>query len=182
VCFAIEGRSDGGSGGATRWSSGSVDQTDEFGFENFEQTGCNNIAYQDVYASEGSVFGIFEELSDSFRDLQERVESDPRVVEFNSQWQTCIGESGYDYDSPESAMQVLGQRSARLLQPATVDVEVQAEIEADEIAFALVSLDCGVPPPLVGQPQIFLDVRYELELAMIEANQEIFDQFGDLGR
>jgi len=37
-------------------------------------------------------------------------------------------------------------------------------------------------PPLVGQPQIFLEVRYELELAMIEENQEIFDQFGDLGR
>lgn len=151
--MAIEGRSDGGSGGATRWSSGSVDQTDEFGFENFEQTGCNNTAYQDVYASEGSVFGIYEELSDSFRDLQERVESDPRVVEFNSQWQTCIGKSG-----------------------------VQAEIEADEIAFALVSLDCGVPPPLVGQPQISLEVRYQLELAMIEENQEIFDRFNDLGR
>jgi len=178
-------------------------------FENFEPSGCNSIAYEQIFSGENSVFGIYDELSDVFEDMSDKVASDPRVVEFNSAWQTCIGESGYDYSSQEDAMQALGQRSQELFESATfagdglaeadfeqmseeeleaifsqppdVDEELQAEIEADEIAFALVALDCGMSPPFLGQPQVLLEVQFELEQAIVNENQEVFDRYRELG-
>jgi len=178
-------------------------------FENFEPTGCNSIAYEQIFSGENSVFGIYDELSDVFEDMWDKVTSDPRVVEFNTNWQTCIGESGYDYSSQEDAMQSLGQRSQELFESATFagdglteadfegmsddeldaifsqppdfDEELQAEIRADEIAFALVALDCGMSPPFLGPPQVLLEVQFELEQAIVDENQEVFDRYRELG-
>jgi len=149
-------------------------------FENFEPTGCSNAAYEQAFRGKNSVFGIYEELGDIFEDMEERIQSDLRVVEFNLNWQRCVGASGYDYSSQEDAMQALSQR-AQELNPGKIDRELEADIKAEEVAFALVSLDCGLPPPPLGPHQVALQVRYELEQNVVDENREIFERYGELG-
>jgi len=148
-------------------------------FKNFEPTGCSNAAYAEVFEGKNSVFGIYNELGEVFEDMEDRIRSDSRVVEFNLGWQRCIGESGYDYSSKEDAIQALTQQAQELI-PGEVDRDVEAEVKAEEVAFALVSLDCGLPPPPLGPHQVLLEVRYELERNVVDENQEIFERYREL--
>ncbi|MCP3937053.1 MAG: hypothetical protein GY708_16990 [Actinomycetia bacterium] len=64
-------------------------------------------------------------------------------------------------------------------QPPEFDEELRAEIQADEIAFAIASLECGYPPPMRGGPDIFLEVRFELEEQFIAEHQDVFDRYAE---
>jgi len=77
-------------------------------------------------------------------------------------------------------MQALSQR-AQEPTPGDVDTELEAEIKAEEVAFALAGLDCGVPPPPLGPHQVLLEVRFDLEGSVVDENQEIFERYRELG-
>ena len=60
--------------------------------------GCMGEASQEVY---GKVDEVYSELEPMFTELQERVESDPRVVEASQEWTTCMADRGYDFQTVE---------------------------------------------------------------------------------
>lgn len=60
--------------------------------------GCTGKANQEVY---GKVDEAFQELEPMLTELQERVESDPRVVEASKGWTTCMADRGYDFQTVE---------------------------------------------------------------------------------
>ena len=66
--------------------------------ESFWGGGCTGEASQEVY---GKVDEVYSELEPMFTELQERVESDPRVVEASREWTTCMADRGYDFQTVE---------------------------------------------------------------------------------
>lgn len=174
-------------------------------FDSYEPTGCQEIAFQEVFEEGDSAFGIFDEIGEQYNELFERFLADPRIVEFNREWAACIGEAGYSYASTDEAQEAVYQRVNELYEsasfagaglteqqmqemseaeleelfskPPQFDEELRAEIEAEEIAFAIASLDCGFPPPIIGEPQVYLEVRFELEQQFVDDNQELFDRY-----
>lgn len=60
--------------------------------------GCMGEANQEVY---GKADEVFQELEPMFTELQERLESDPRMVEASKGWTTCMADRGYDFQTVE---------------------------------------------------------------------------------
>lgn len=58
--------------------------------------GCMGEAAKEVY---GMADEAFRELESLFDELQQRVESDPRVVEASEGWTACMADRGYDYQT-----------------------------------------------------------------------------------
>lgn len=60
--------------------------------------GCMGEANQEIY---GKADEVLQELEPMFTELQERVESDPRMVEASKGWTTCMADRGYDFQTVE---------------------------------------------------------------------------------
>lgn len=66
------------------------ESTDEWG------GGCMGEAAREVY---GGADEAFQELESLFNELQQRVDSDPRVVEASGGWTACMADQGYDFQT-----------------------------------------------------------------------------------
>ena len=66
------------------------ESTDEWG------GGCMGEASREVY---GGADEAFQELESLFNELQQRVDSDPRVVEASGGWTACMADRGYDFQT-----------------------------------------------------------------------------------
>lgn len=58
--------------------------------------GCMGEAAKEVY---GGADEAFRELESLFDELQQRVDSDPRVVEAGGNWTACMADRGYDFQT-----------------------------------------------------------------------------------
>lgn len=61
--------------------------------------GCYGEAQEAEYGNQDD---LWEELGPELEAMYERVQADPRIVEANQEWSTCMSEEGYDFESPES--------------------------------------------------------------------------------
>ena len=71
-------------------SDSDSEPTDEWG------GGCMGEAAREVY---GGADEAFQELESLFNELQQRVDSDPRVVEASGDWTACMADRGYDFQT-----------------------------------------------------------------------------------
>jgi len=179
---------------------------EDVAFEEFEPSGCESLAFEAAFASEDSAFSVFDELGDELAQMEEDFQADPRIVEFDRSWTECMGEAGFDYDTPvdaqmdmfswmdpvydsstfpgidlnESDFEAMSEEQLEAIfsQPPEFDQELIDSIRVEERNLAVASLDCGFPPPPIEQPQIYLVVRFELEQAFVDANADAFDNAG----
>lgn len=82
------------------------DETGEeigYSYEGFG-SGCQGQAEQEVWGggSDSDTQELWEELEPAFEAMYERVQADPRIVEWNEAWSRCMAEAGHDYDSPDT--------------------------------------------------------------------------------
>lgn len=67
-----------------------------------EPGSCRRVAYDEAENPAGELFeGLQSLLGDELRALEDRVASDPRIVEGLRSWQRCIGEAGYAFERPQ---------------------------------------------------------------------------------
>lgn len=57
--------------------------------------GCSGKAYETAYGGK-ELEALWEELSPAFEELHQRVQADPRIVDANAEWSTCMAAAGYD--------------------------------------------------------------------------------------
>jgi hypothetical protein len=64
--------------------------------------GCQGEAYADVQGDDPTQTPEFWEATEKYyTELQERVAADPRIVEANEDWVSCMVDAGHDYDSQD---------------------------------------------------------------------------------
>jgi hypothetical protein len=80
--------------------------------------GCYNQASAEIYGlgPEGGTESDYEDLFDLFDQLQEKIEADPRVIEAEGQWSSCMADKGFTYDRPQDAAEHFYMESDRFWQ------------------------------------------------------------------
>lgn len=61
--------------------------------------GCEGEASEEVYGDQSETQELWEELQPEMEALNERIEADPRMVEYNEEWSACMAEAGFEYES-----------------------------------------------------------------------------------
>lgn len=62
--------------------------------------GCEGEASEAIYGDQAQN-ELWEELGPAMETMYEQIQADPRVVEFNENWSTCMGEAGFEFASQE---------------------------------------------------------------------------------
>lgn len=68
-----------------------------FEFEGFG-SGCDGQAYEAIY---GQTDAVYSEFGPELEEMFARVESDPRIVEMQAGWSSCMAAAGYEFDDQE---------------------------------------------------------------------------------
>lgn len=135
-------------------------------------TPCADVATQKV-ASESKLAVAFDEYGDQFRELVERFWSDLRITSFHGEWSTCMSQRGYDYPTPQRMQTDLEDRSSDLTAAGPTEFEDEfKQLITYETGAAGASLDCGVPPAVAGQPDIYRIVLTDLAHRFLQDNPD----------
>lgn len=71
---------------------------DEYTIQYGNGAGCQGEAYSEVNGEDPTQTpGYWEAIQEFYDELQQRVDSDPRMVELNTSWAKCMKAAGYDY-------------------------------------------------------------------------------------
>ena len=175
-------------------SSITVEEMDAMSEENpeiWEPQGCAGEAFN-LVSSFADFFRIHEEFGDQIESMEERMEADPRVVEFEADWAECMAEAGYSYASPDDIFEELtnkmdelrdGYEPPSLLSEAEIEAMTKLELfeyfsltvrdpegltglQEFERAIAVASWDCG----WVSQNDFFEEIFAEYMRELIEEN------------
>ncbi len=75
---------------------------DEEGNEVYEYfgfgSGCDGQAYEEVYGGQDD---LYQELGPELDEMYSKVESDPRIVDLQAEWSSCMGDAGYAFDDQD---------------------------------------------------------------------------------
>ena len=104
--------------------------------------------------TEEAVMAVFPEemMSSSFINPKDvLIESDPRVIAADEAWMECMSEEGYEYEDQDEIIEEYEERYDALTDgedPEDLsgeDLEALEELQAEEIAVALMDLECQGP-------------------------------------
>ena len=126
--------------------------------EDFEGAGgCTKTAIDEVFTE--------EQRNPNFNNpFDVLVEQDPRYIDAVAEWSACMGESGYDYESPEDAEDELIERYDDLTKgqdPSTLtgsDADALAELQGEERALAAADLVCAEEHLIPVEEQVERDI------------------------
>lgn len=153
----------------------------------FEPEGCQGEAMEEV---QGGQMAVFQELQSEFMELQERIESDPRMVEALQEWQTCMRDAGYDYTERFEPQNELFERMNELQQSAfegvdpaemdpeegppepDIDPDELEELQEDELAVAAAEGACTEE----HLADIEQEVRAEHEGSFIDEHRDVLEE------
>jgi len=57
--------------------------------------GCEGLVYEAEYGDQSQVQALWNELQPAMDDMNQRIEADPRIVEANKEWSSCMAMVGY---------------------------------------------------------------------------------------
>ena len=137
------------------------------------QTGCVAESYRDVFAAQnelGNVEQFFGDFASELSDLESRFRSDPRFIELEAQWSTCMNEQGFAVRTREEVFIELDRRMVEVgaqFAPGTEpDADTQQAMDAVsdwERRAAVADWDCtepvrdGMETLRFGYEALFLD-------------------------
>jgi hypothetical protein len=85
----------------------------------------------------------FESLREEIWALEAALDSDPRVLQLNHEWTSCMITTGFsEFTSPAEANQILQQQWNQVANLGFVPPDQRARMVAHEIAVALADWDC----------------------------------------
>ena len=144
-----------------------------------QDTGCFGKAQEAVGQNDR-----IREIGPKLQELQQRIESDPRMVKANAAWSTCMADAGFDYEKPEDIVPYLFERLQELRGGAeTTDGPVEIgpggapedspeldALRAEELALARADDGCSES---TGRRETAADVREEAERRFLEENPDL---------
>ena len=161
-------------------------------FENFEPSGCQTEAYEEVF-DQGAAQAFYEEFGAQLEEFFRRAESDPRIQELDDKWAACMKEKGYDFQrrsdaelsilrqleavgvvtdlevSPDGELMGFGMEGLGPDDPRRSEVEAIAE---EELAVAKATFECEE-----GLDEVYQEVYRELEREFIEQHRAELERF-----
>lgn len=179
---------------------------------NYEPSGCQNIAYEEIYnggfGDNGQYEAFDEVFGEALEEMYQRMESHPDVIAYRDEVRLCVEEKGLTYLSEEDAYEFfeneleaagLGWESAgdpfegidtsdftdedfeRVYrefenQPmAPEKLEALAEVQANEIAAAVASDECG--GGWQNEQAALQSIQIQLEEEFLAANADKLAEF-----
>lgn len=120
-----------------------------------DRTGCVAEAYDAVYAAQaelGAVEQFFGEFGQELTQLEERFRSDPRFLELEGQWSTCMAEQGFTVEFRNDIFVELNLRMSEVApqivggeEPSPEVVALMDEVRDWERQAAVADWDCTQP-------------------------------------
>ena len=183
---------------------------EEYYNENYEPTGCMNIAYQES-SGEDSYQEFDNTFGDLLQEMEERFESDPRVSARKSEITSCVAEKGYEYTDEESVYEDIEERMSSFsnnqfedpfggVDPDTLsDEEIDAifadmnsiseedlvklaEVQEYELGLAAAVMDCSNGALSSYVDPVLVQIRIELEQEFLDTNADELERFkGTMG-
>jgi hypothetical protein len=114
------------------WEEPEIDpDTGEYPNDYFgPETGCYPEAEREIYGNPGETFGALDE---AFMELEQRIQSDSRMVEALAGWSTCMQEGGYSFSTFEDAFIYLDEKMQPIWEQDYVEpFEGMSEAEIEE--------------------------------------------------
>ncbi len=182
----------------------------EYYDENYEPTGCMNVAYQES-SGEDSYQEFDRAFGDLLQEMEERFESDPRVSARKAEITSCVAEKGFDYTDEESVYEDIEERMSSFsneqfgdpfngVDPETLsDEEIDAifadmnsiseedliklaEVQTYELGLAAAVMDCSDGALSSFVDPVLVEIRVELEQEFLDNNAEELERFkGTMG-
>lgn len=148
-----------------------------------DRTGCVAEAYDAVYAAQaelGAVEQFFGEFGDELTELEERFQSDPRFIELENQWSTCMAESGFTARFRNDIFTELNLRMSEVApslvageEPTAATEQLMDDVRDWERSAAVADWDCTQPV----QDEM-ASLRYGYEALFLDEQQ---DRINDTG-
>ncbi|MEA2022973.1 MAG: hypothetical protein U9N79_01640 [Actinomycetota bacterium] len=127
--------------------------------------GCQNIVEQEYRGDQNEAMEeLWEELEPAWREFEQWINTDSRVVELNQAWSTCMAEKGYDFENEQAIHEYLGGLEEDLWtqnepppdwEPTEEEIEdmgpfgpgiTEADVQAladEELAIAAADVECA---------------------------------------
>jgi len=141
-----------------------------------DRTGCVAESYDSVYAAQtelGAVEAFFGEFSDELTELEARFRSDPRFLELEDQWSTCMADQGFAAVYRNDIIVELNRRMSEVAplivggqEPSAEVQELMDDVVDWERTAAVADWDCT--QPVQGQMQT---LRYGYEALFLDEQQ-----------
>ena len=144
---------------------------------NWEQGGCYGAAQHEVQGDDPWSDEKNKPLIESMNKLYEGVQNDPRILEANAKWASCMADAGFSgLASPQAAQEQFLDELNGYYEGMTEGVEADdpklKELGAKEIEIALADLACAKES---DTRQLALKVQFELEEQFIADNKSELD-------
>jgi len=162
-------------------------------YASLEPTGCENTVYAEIF-DQGAATAFYEQFGPMLKEIDDRVESDPRIVELKGKWSSCMAESGYDFAERNDIevflfrrLEVVGAISHLDIDPDVPSLisyqneEIESggpieaavnEIAAEEMAMAKLSLVCSA-----DREKVWQEVYRDAEQRFVQENLAELLQF-----
>jgi hypothetical protein len=163
-------------------------------YQDFQPDGCEPNAYEDVYAQDASE-AFYQEFGQAMEENFTRLEADPRIVELEQQWSSCMSDQGYDFaDQQDASVYILRKLEevgaitdlevdsegmgwgygSEAIEPGSAIEAAVHEIADEEIEIAVASLSCRD-----GFEEVYQEVYQDAEARFIEEHRAELEQFRD---
>lgn len=146
----------------------------EAAMADWEPSGCQHLAYMDgPHGPDSNVERFYQTFGDEMQTLWQRVEADPRVIDFTNEVGDCVAEKGMTWTGMENVWETFGPRIEELqdaayssdpFAEAGLDPEEMTERELEEFYLEASRLDSG-------QLAVLAEIQAE-EIAMALAVSE----------
>jgi hypothetical protein len=85
-------------------------------WEQREWVGCMELGWSQTQGGGEDLWMSFEEeFGNWWEEIEERLQADPRIIELESNWATCMAEAGYEYRDMEEMHRSLEEEFERLI-------------------------------------------------------------------
>jgi len=144
---------------------------------NWENGGCYGAAQHEVQGDNAWEDEKNQPLIEKMNALYEDVQKDPRIVEANATWASCMADAGYaEYESAQDAQNKFLDELNAIYEDTTEPIEPDdprlKELGAREIELALADLACAKD---ADTRQLAIKVQFELEEQFIADNKAELD-------
>ena len=137
------------------------------------QTGCVAESYRNVFAAQnelGNVEQFFGDFAAELSDLESRFRADPRFIELEAQWATCMNEQGFSVSTRDEVFVELDRRMVEVgarfgpgEEPDAATQQAMDDVADWERRAAVADWDCtepvreGMETLRFGYEALFLD-------------------------
>jgi len=159
---------------------------------NWEEAGCYGSAQHQVYdveseqAAEMDVYSDprWEELMTAMSATYEQAQSDPRMVEINESWATCMADAGHpDFATPQESMDSIMELQNSFWEDHQDDPDYTGPTEDElatakeqEIELATADYTCQDETDFAAEQ---LRVQFEIEQEFVDENRAELEAFSE---